>query len=139
MSITINNKKWEISSRSYKSNHLIQEINYQRPNHSILCSRLKSALQPTWLDIFVLKQLKECLLISINSLSSMEEDFPLLLPRSDLVLEIRLLRETDLSELDSSKWQKLSILSIPKIKNTLNSNTLPILSCPYIVLNINKT
>ena len=36
----------------------------------------------------------------------MEEDFPLLLHKLDLDSEIKSLLETDLSELDSSKWQK---------------------------------
>lgn len=138
MWITISNRKWERSLRNYKLNHLIQEISYHLQNPSTSCLRLKLAPQLTWSDIFALKQLKECLSISINYLSSTEEGFLLLLHKLDLVLEIRSRLEMDLSELDNSKWQRQNTSLTHKIKNIRNSNTLPILSYPYIALNISK-
>jgi hypothetical protein len=59
--------------------------------------------------------------------------------RLDLDLEMKLPQETGLSELDSSKWLKLSISLTPKIKSILNSNMLLTSSYLFIVLNTSKT
>lgn len=130
MSITTNRRKWLSFSPDCRSSRQKQEINSRIPNRLTLCSRQKSAHRLIWSDICVLKQHRECSLISTSCSSSTEEDCRSLLLKLVLDLGTKLLLETVWSECVSSKWQKLSTLLTLKTKATPNSRASLTSNCP---------